>query len=521
MSVAICPLAFCASSPDIKYELRASTGQSPALHVKVSFKLEGGEKVYLRPSKQSMLNGPARERPRLYLESNPRPGLEVRPLENDEAGWSIEGSGGPEISLSYRVEPPTGASPQSGQEALWTGGGAPFVITLPLKLFRASDALLLPQNDKGTPAGSTYAVTVRKSESDIVVTPWRSSRGVFNPSGTGDLLKNYLAWGALASSDTRSGKARVRPGFPSSAAERFRKDYTTASGNILSEARRILGERTSMPVLALLALAPSSASPPSMLASAVLPSAKLYGDRGVTASRSVFDLWNRWSLIPSPGEEATWLQEGCSDLYGYRLAVLAGLIEKDKANSEFSKTYTDYVTNPLAQTMSLAVAEKSSQDVAKQLLIDKGAVLCASLGQRLRDMTNGGKDLDWLLGQMAAKYPGLGGKSYTLVDIEEILEDATGKSWARFFNEGVRGTKLLSPADFSRSDIVGTGAPTGGRRLVHKGSGKSWLYLAIGMIVIMMVPVIFSGYVRHAVKLDIAMPKFFSGEDEDDDKDEG
>jgi hypothetical protein len=515
LAAVACPLALGASPPPIKYDLRASTGGSPALHVKVSFKLESGKKAVLKPSEQSMLNGTGSTAPTLNLDSNPPADTVLQPLPDGQPGWSIQSSAGSTVTVAYRVEPAGTTGVQSGQDSAWTQGPAPFVITDALKLFRASDGLLVPSTESGAALGTDYLVTIEKGDKEISVTPWQAGEGSYSVSGERELLDNYVSWGTLVQDDSKSGASTVRLAFPSGTPDQVLKANRTAAGSIMAEALQILGERPSMPVLSMLAVAPLSASPPSMVDSVTLPAAKLDGDKGVKASGSLYDLWNRWSLLPQENKDALWFQDGSSVLYSFRLAVLAGLMAKDTANTEFSQTYTAYINNPLAKTMSLAQAETSADPKAASLLTDKGAIVCAAVGQRLRDETTNQKDLDWFVGQLAKKFPAFQNKRYSLVDIEEMLEDATSKSWARFFDDYVRGTKLINPADFTASDIVGVGTQTTGKRLVLKGSGRSWIYLLIGMIIIMMVPVIFSTYVRRSVKLDVQMPKLWS-EDKDD-----
>src|SRR5450756_3091147 len=77
------------------------------------------------------------------------------------------------------------------------------------------------------------------------------------------------------------------------------------------------------------------------------------------------------------------------------------------------------------------------------------------------------KDIDWLLGELAKKFDHFQGATYTMVDITELLEGATGKSWDRFFDERLNGTELLPPSEFSTSDLFGIESNgAGGKKLV-------------------------------------------------------
>ena len=51
--------------------------------------------------------------------------------------------------------------------------------------------------------------------------------------------------------------------------------------------------------------------------------------------------------------------------------------------------------------------------------------------------------------------------------------------------------------------------------VVGKGSGKSWIYLAIAIVIIMLVPIVFNTYVKRAVSLDLSMPKILPDDDDD------
>ncbi|MBU4240548.1 MAG: hypothetical protein KKE43_03510, partial [Actinobacteria bacterium] len=45
----------------------------------------------------------------------------------------------------------------------------------------------------------------------------------------------------------------------------------------------------------------------------------------------------------------------------------------------------------------------------------------------------------------------------------------------------------------------------------------SWIYLLVAAAVILMIPVIFSAYVKRSINLDVRMPKILPDDDEEDD----
>ena len=239
----------------------------------------------------------------------------------------------------------------------------------------------------------------------------------------------------------------------------------------------------------------------------------LEGNGAAAAADGFFELWDRWSLVPKPGGEAEWFQAGLPLFYPMRVAAQAGLMDSRQANEEFSRVYRAYLTDPESMEVSLVEAVKDPQ--GRALLARKGAAVCASLSQRLQEDSQGSaKDIDWLLSQMTKKYDAFAEKEYTLVDISELLEGATGISWDRYFEGRVRGTQAVLSSEFSATGLFGSSSGFGGGVVVGKGSGKSWIYLLVAMFIILMIPVIFGAYVRRAVKLDLTMPKILPDDDD-------
>lgn len=289
------------------------------------------------------------------------------------------------------------------------------------------------------------------------------------------------------------------------------KTYAEGLSSLFSEAAIILGER---PGLARLSVSVSdtgmvdSAGPVSstMLDSVALFQKgikKLEKDGAAAAATGLFELWNRWSMVPAADGGAFWFQAGLPGIYGDRLAVLAGFMEADEAYERFAKVYSSYLADPRSQSLSLVEAWEQGE---AEFVSRKSTILCAAIDRRLRELTDGAKDIDWLVGQVASKFDHSKGRDYTLVDIEELLVNSTGKSWARFFSEGLHGTGIIEASDFSSTELFGS-TGTAGRELTEKGSGKGWILLAIAVAVILLIPLIFGPYVRRAVKLDITMPK--------------
>ena len=202
--------------------------------------------------------------------------------------------------------------------------------------------------------------------------------------------------------------------------------------------------------------------------------------------------------------------------YPRRVAAETGLADSNDAYKSFSAVYKSYLTNPSATKASLADA--SGQPDERALLAQKGAALCASISLKLQNESKSKnvKDIDTLIGAMAAKYDNLkDGKTYTLADMSEMVETATGTSWDRYFEGRVRCTEAVLTSEFSATNLFGNTTSTGRPLVVGKGSGKSWIYLAIAIVIIMLVPIVFNTYVKRAVSLDLSMPKILPDDDDD------
>lgn len=515
-------VAVAAQSDTVKYALSLSGGDSPGLEVTVSFSLRQGERVLLAPELETGAGfGPGTE-PRVELEAGSDARLTVEPTEPPDQGWAVTAGAAGEYSVPYTVRFPSLDTAVKDSRA--PEGEVPprAIAEEDLKVFRGSDALLVPRRGGGRPVSTSFVVDLPLEARERALVPWKAlDRDSFSVNGETSLMENYLSWGALETSRLKARGAILTTAYSSevtlSAEERRLNDQALVT--MYDHIADRVGERPRLDQLTVLVcdagrFGLDESSHATGVASVVLfpEGEKLSGVRAAAAAGGLFSLWNRYFLVPRRGGEAAWFQAGLEVFYPLRVAAMTGLMDSDAAFTEFSRAYRSSLTDPLAGSVSLTEAEGRPEATA--LLRNKGAAVIASLSRRLQDESRGSvKDIDWLLGRLAKRFDHFEGKDYTMVDISESVEDATGRSWDRYFAGRVDGEQDVLSSEFSQSDMFGSTSFTGGV-VTGRGSGRSWLYLLIAILIIFLIPIIFSAYVRRAVKLEVTMPKILPEEDE-------
>lgn len=515
----------------VKFTLKSDAADSTAIDVNLSFKMSAGQKAVITPSEQTGQPVPAGAPPTLEPLSQSNPSFVVEPLQGPSGGWIVTAASDGAVQFAYKVKfaPPGKTDGQAVGTSEAPGGARPprAIADMGLKAFNASDALFVPQNQSGEYLSEEFGVIVQPESGERALAPWRTaSDGSFEVGSTEELLQNFLAWGKIDKVTLQTGGPAITAGFTSDYNRMSDSDRSAYGGSLMKihdEIERVMGVRPDQEQVTVLVAGASKygLSGPasgSMRDSFMLfhGGGKLSGPAAVAASRGWFDLWNGVSLVAAANGNTAWMQDGLPWFYGLRVASRVGLLDANAAYQEFSGVYADYLTDPDALTVSLSTAQKKGG--ADALLATRGAALCASMSVKLtKDATSGGKDIEWLLGQLSKQFNHFEGKDYSLADVSEILEKATGTSWDRFFSVGVDGTGVIAASEFSTTDVFGTGGVVGGpQKLAGKGSGKNWIYLVIAVLIIFSIPIIFSAYIRRAVKLDMTMPKILPDFDEDE-----
>jgi hypothetical protein len=514
------------ASATVKFKLKAVEGSPGVVEVTSSFNLSQGEQVVLKPSAGTDWSAAGLVQPKVELVPSTDGRYQVEALSPEGSGWLLTATSTGEVSVGYRVHFEDANRPRSASEA--RGGAAPplAISSNGLEVVKGSDVLLCPRRQSDlAPVSNNFQVDVLLSSGQKALVPWEplgKGGASFKVTGERQLLENYIAWGDLELITLQKSGPSVVVGFSrdfTALTDTQRSAYGKSLMVLLDNLTRTLSARPDLERLAIVMCGTRAFGLKQPAYSTLLDSTvvctegkELSGEGAAAAAGGLFQLWNGWSLVPAGGGEAEWFQAGLPLFYPMRVAALTGLMDSSAAYRDFSETYRAYLSDPRSQTTSLVQAAANPADRA--FLAHKGAALCASLSRKLQVESKGSsKNIDWLLGQMTAKYNNLKGRDYTLVDISEILENATGQSWDRYFDERVRGTGAILSSEFSETGLFGA---TGfGRTLVvGKNSGKSWIYIVVALVVILLVPIVFSPYIRRAVKLDLSMPKILPDDDE-------
>ena len=522
-----CVQAAESASAAVKFALKVDPGDRAVVDVMLSFNLGKGEKALLRQPSAASGDSNSTSSSQVEILSPSNSGYVIEPLSPPASGWLVTSGANGEVSIGYRVtfKEINGASSDPGAPG---GAAAPRAISEPdLKVFEGSDVLICPRTQNGGLLAETFQVDLALSPGEKALSPWApvsDGGSSFNVSGEKALLENFISWGKLELETFSSGGTKVIAGFSqdhSGQSSSERRAAVNAQKTLFGDLSKTLGERPELETLSVLLCGASRFGLSSPAARTLLDSAVVFsegdsftGGAAVAAAGGFFELWNRYAMVPEAGADAGWLQAGLSLFYPLRVAAMAGLMDSEEAYREFSRIYRSYLADPMAKEVSLAEAE--SDPAAQAFLAQKGAAVTASIARKLPAESEGKvRDIDWFLGQLLTRRNAFEGEAYSLVDISEILEGATGKSWDRYFDSRIRGTGAVLASEFSASDLFGSTTGFSKGAVVGKGSGRNWIYLLVAIFIIFMIPIVMSPYVRRSVKLDISMPKILPDDDED------
>lgn len=521
-------IARAQSEGGVKFSLKSDSADSSAVDVKLTFNMKSGQKAVIKPSEQTERAQTTGSPPAIEIVPVANPPYTVETLQGPESGWLLTATGNASVEFDYKVRfaaAGTGGGAVAGEVP---GGVAPprALARADMKAFAAADALLAPQSTTGDWLGDGYSVSIKTAEGETALAPWSFAEGTYSVKSPEALLSNFIAWGKMSTLTLRSKDPKITAGFVGWSQARAAK-YRDGLMKLYDEIASVLRDRPDQDYVTILIADPednglAEPSSESSRDSFVLfaSGTELEDDSAIAAARGWLGLWNGWSLVAKQGGGGEWLEEGLPWYYANRVAGRVGLADPNVAYTDFSGIYADYLTDPLAETTSLKDAE--SDPAALGLLQTKGACVMASLAVKLPlEVTGGSKNIEWFLGQLADKFNGMEGKRYSQVDVSEILENGTGKSWDRFFSGRVDGKQVLLASEWSTTDTFGSGGVVGSTEPPEtEGSGRSWIYLAIAILVIFSIPFIFSSYIKRSIKLDVTMPKILPDWDEEFDEDE-
>jgi hypothetical protein len=518
------PAGYCAEpSALVSFSLKSDAADTASVDVNLSFNMKAGQRVVLKAAPASPSPAGTSAVGTIKMGGATDPSLTIEQVQGASPSWLVTSSKDGQQTVAYKVTFASGTA----QEAPEAAGGAPApgaIAVDSLKAFAASDVLLAPQRESGGYLSESYSVNIQLGSGQKALAPWKSTgAGTYTAASTTMLLSNFMAWGNIKTVSMRSADPAITIGFSGGAYDQVKdsvlNDYGDGMLKIYGEMVRVLLARPQQSDIVVLVTGAGPYGLKAPASTGLRDSFLLFhggrtlsGLAAAAASRGFFEMWNRWSLVPADEGSAGWFQQGMPGFYGYRVAGKLGMMDSTAAYSAFGEIYADYLSSSGASTQSLSGAEAASDG---GLLASKGAALCATVDAKLaRKGSGAARDIEWLLNQLAVKFNAFEGKSYSLVDMSEILEKGTGESWDRFFRTYVDGTARILSSGFSTTDIFGTtsGVVAGTKKL----SGKNWVYLLIAILVILSIPIIFSTYIRRSIKLDLTMPRILPDDDDDD-----
>ncbi|MFH1149908.1 MAG: hypothetical protein V1748_05490 [Actinomycetota bacterium] len=528
--LACLPSPAALSAPSLEYGLKPSDGDPTVIEVTVSFEIKQGEQVFLRRFDPGSSSWEPDVEPAIEFAADSNPVYSLEPLP-DGSGWIVTGRSDGKAEIAYTVKFQAGMPPLKHEDAPQAPQPPRYLFGDGLTVFRAYDAILSVLKAPGAaPLSDSATVRLQPPSGQKTLVPWTlqdSKQGVYTVTGQEALFQQFITWGRLDTVEVREAKPTLTAGFAGDyeGGEQGRQAYADALSTLFGDLEGSLGARPDADRITVL-IAPGQtfgirepASDTMFQSIALFTDGALEDSNAASATRALFWLWNGWTMLPRSGGGAEWFQRGMPWLYCYRVAARAGLMSGNLAYSGFSDVYAGYLQNTDARTVSLSAAEDSGND---SLLRDKGAALCASIALRLPAESQGAtRDIDWLVGRVAEGFDALEGERYTLADISEILENATGRSWDKYFAGRVRGDDLIGADEFSSTDVFGVSTVAQSSSEVPRGSGKNaWILLIVAVVIILLIPVVLSAYVRRSVKLDLTMPKILPDDDFDDEGDD-
>jgi len=191
-----------------------------------------------------------------------------------------------------------------------------------------------------------------------------------------------------------------------------------------------------------------------------------------------------------------WFGDGTALYYQLALPFKAGLISNDDFWDRFSLIYTDYQANPEAQSLTLDAATSRLPDPAAARFIEqKGAVVVASMDQRIRDITGNRYSLDDLMKRLSGT-DGYNPGTLDEAGLHANLESLTGVSWKDFFEQNVTGTALIKASSFSNLKSLSSQSTGPVGSPVQSGPAKSWswVFVVLGALLIFAIPVLLEPY---------------------------
>ncbi|MDD5448352.1 MAG: hypothetical protein PHO53_04215 [Actinomycetota bacterium] len=407
----------------------------------------------------------------------------------------------------------------------------------PFQVFKGSDIFIVPTDGDGTHSFANFAVQMRMKKNHSAIVPWKLKDKAPDKNGGEDatyevenqksLLLNFIAVGSMDILKSNGENISILVGFPRGGVKLEEKEKKECLENISSLYKTqelAFGKKPGSQILSVI-VCPGTNLDYSPLAAALYDSILLACRSNSIDSKSygalscgLVELWNRQSFLAAKERGSRWFQEGLPFFYGWRAAAASGVVSPKIAYTGFSSIYREYLTyeNQLLEQEGVSLYEAEKRGLL-EYEASKGAALCAATAMRIRELSKGQKDFEWLISNLPQKAE-KGGK-YGLADISELCEEATKESWASFFEDRVLGTKSISASEFSSSELFDPAKIGSTQANPEKKSSRSWIFLGLAVVGIFLIPFLLSGYVRRGTKIEVNIPKIIPDDEDEEEKD--
>lgn len=431
-------------------------------------------------------------------------------VSGDPGDWTVSAPGDGQVTVSYLVNLNGYQAEPAFADA--ASGGAPWpyfpissegFLYLPgYSVFLYPDSL----RDTGTariylqlPDGWTSAAPLESADGAFVAS-WQEMTGNLFLGGTGDL---FLKLGSAAGKDLTlalapgAGPTNVKSrdesfGRLSAMAEQAAGILNQQGGSgkfLLLYAFGNEGQAGGLPPYEEVASFGSSAT-------IALPADSniLSLDSTEFMARAAFRFLAGRALDGQPVPQ--WFRDGTAGYYQLALPFQAGLISGNDFWDRFDLIYTDYQVNPESQSLALDAATSRLPDpAAGRFIEEKGAVLAASIDQRIRDVTGNRYSLDDLVKRLSGT-DGYNPGTPDEAGLQANLESLTGVSWKDFFEQNVKGTALIKASSFSNLKSLSQQSNNPAGQPVQSGPAKSWswVFVVLATLLIFAIPVLLEPY---------------------------
>lgn len=161
-------------------------------------------------------------------------------------------------------------------------------------------------------------------------------------------------------------------------------------------------------------------------------------------AHELFHFWNGTRIRANERWQGNWFSEGFTDYYANLVLVNRGVLSEAWFIRRMENIFGNYLWFHNSSVFEgLSVLEAGKEKGRNRFgIYDAGWVLAFALDDKIRDETEGVKNLDDVM-QMAFEQFGATGKNYELDELLKVMTDAAGLDLGPFFNRYLKSRKAF------------------------------------------------------------------------------